>query len=264
MNHRAGLSTPSEHAGHDQLLMARLAGDDLDASERSTAEALRSACPECRQLHDDLRTLIRATADLPTPRRHRDFRLSPQQAARLRGSWLDRAMERLAAPSLGLLQPLAGAAMALGLTLLVVNALPFSQGSAGSLAASPGAARMPVPGAEMGGPSAAATAEGATRSGDHTDTSASLAPLTSPTPYRAVSGAAGVSPTPDSLAGGEFEGAPADEGDSDAMEQDRERLALETSGPDWLLIGVLLTIAGLALFLARFLAVRQMRDPRLQ
>jgi hypothetical protein len=262
MNHRAGLSTPSEHSRHDQVLMARLAGDDLDPSERSTAEALRSACAECRQLHDDLRILIQATTALPVPRRHRDFRLSEEQAARLRGSWLDRVMERLAAPSLGVLQPLAGAAMALGLTLLVLNALPFSQGSAGS-AASPLAA--PAPRAEMGGASAAAaTPEVATRSDGNMDTAASpdLGAVTSPTPYRAVAGAPRVSPTPASLAGGDFE-TPADER-TEAMEQERDRLALQTSGPDWLLIGVLLIIGGLAIFLARVLAVRQMRDPRLQ
>jgi hypothetical protein len=256
MNHRAGSSTPSEHSGHDKVLLARLAGDDLDSSERSTAEALRSACPECRQLHDDLLVLMRATSDLPAPRRHRDFRLSPEQAARLRGSWLDRVMERLAAPSLGILQPLAGAAMALGLTLLVVNALPLSQASGGG-AASPLAA--PVPGAEMGGASAAAaTPESATRS-EGTDTAASPAP----TVYRSVAGALGPTPSPDSLAGPDDFGSPTDEG-LEATEQDRERLALETSGPDWLLIGFLLILAGLAVFLARVLAVRQMRDPRLQ
>lgn len=261
MNHRAGSSTPSEHSGHDQVLLARLAGDDLDPSERSTAEALRSACPECRQLHDDLLVLMRATTDLPALRRHRDFRLSPEQAARLRGSWLDRVMERLAAPSLGVLQPLAGAAMALGLTLLVVNALPFPQGSAGGAAASPAAAPIP---AEGGAPET--TGGRATMSAEsNTDTSASQIPdrLTSPTPSYRAAYAASPSPTTGSLAGPDAFGSPTDEG-LEAMEQQRDRLALQTSGPDWLIIGVLLIIAGLAIFLARLLAVRQMRDPRLQ
>lgn len=264
MNHRAGSSTPSEHLRHDQVLMARLAGDDLEPSERSTAEALRSACPECRQLHDDLRTLMRATTDLPAPRRHRDFRLSPEQAARLRGSWLDRVMERLAAPSLGLLQPLAGAAMAIGLTLLVVNSLPFNLGSASSQAASPGAAPMP---AEVGGiesPSAAAQVPGASRISTDTASSPELVPFTSPTPsYRYAAGAPQATPTSGSLAG-EVPGASPDETVGGMAEQGRDRLALEMTGPDWLVIGVLLIIAGLAVFLARMLAVRQMRDPRLQ
>jgi hypothetical protein len=257
MNHRAGSSTPSEHLGHDQVLMARLAGNDLDPSERSTAEALRSACPECRQRHDDLLVLMRATSELPAPRRHRDFRLSPEQAAGLRGSWLDRVMERLAAPSLGVLQPLAGAAMALGLTLLVVNTMPFSQASGGA-AASPESA--PMPAAEVGGASAGATADAATRSHDITDTAATPAP----TVYRSISGALGPTPSPGSLAGpDDFSSSPTDE-QLERMQQDRERLALQTSGPDWLIIGVLLIIAGLAVFLARVVAVRQMRDPRLQ
>jgi hypothetical protein len=263
MNHRAGSSTPSEHSGHDQVLMARLAGDDLDPSERSAAEALRSACAECQQLHDDLRTLMRATADLPAPRRHRDFRLSPEQAARLRGSWLDRVMERLAAPSLGLLQPLAGAAMAIGLTLLVVNSLPFGFAASGGAAASPEAA--PVP-AEAGAAESPPGARPTSRAEFSTDSAASLAPapFTSPTPaYRTASGTR-PSPTAGSLAGGKFAGASADEGASETAEQGRDRPTPETSGPDWLLIGVLLIIGGLAVFLARVLAVRQMRDPRLQ
>jgi hypothetical protein len=264
MNHRAGLSTPSEHARHDQLLMARLAGDDHDPSERSTAEALRSACAECRQLHDDLRTLMQATADLPIPRRHRDFRLSPEQAARLRGSWRDRVMERLAAPSLGVLQPLAGAAMAIGLTLLVVNSLPFGFGQSSGATASPQAA--PVPAAEVGAGESPSRTRATAGSELSTDSAATLAPapFTSPTPsYRAAAGTR-PSPTAESLAGGEFAGASADEGAGEPAEQGRDRLVLETSGPDWLLIGVLLIIAGLAVFLARVLAVRQMRDPRLQ
>jgi hypothetical protein len=262
MNHRAGSSTPSQHSRHDQVLMARLAGDDLDPSERSTAEALRSACPDCRQLHDDLRTLMRATTDLPAPRRQRDFRLSPEQAARLRGSWLDRVMERLAAPSLGVLQPLAGAAMALGLTLFVVNAVPFSQGSAGSAAATPGSAPMPADAGAAESPGGRATMSAET----YTDTAASpnLGAIASPTPtgQRGVSGPR-PTPTSESLVG-PLPVPSADEGIDATAEQGRDRLALETSGPDWLIIGVLLIIGGLAVFLARVLAVRQMRDPRLQ
>jgi hypothetical protein len=119
----------------------------------------------------------------------------------------------------------------------------------------------------MGGATAAAaTPEGAVRSNGNTDTAASpdLGAVNTPTPYRATVGGQGVSPTPGSLAGADFSGAPADEGASEAVEQGRDRLALETSDPDWLLIGVLLIIGGLAVFLARVLAVRQRRDPRLQ
>jgi hypothetical protein len=169
-------------------------------------------------------------------------------------------MERLAAPSLGVLQPLAGAAMAIGLTLLVVNTLPLGQSATGSAAASPGAA--PVP--EAGG--LEPTAQAAESAETFTDTGGSpvlgAVPSPAPTGYRTAAGP-NPSPTSESLVG-PVPAASADEGIGTAGDQGRERLALETSGPDWLVIGILLIIAGLAIFLARVLAVRQMRDPRLQ
>jgi len=69
---------------HDETLVARLAAGDVDERERTTATVQLAACPACAQLHDDLRSIMAATADLPAPRRTRDFELTEADAARLR------------------------------------------------------------------------------------------------------------------------------------------------------------------------------------
>ncbi len=70
--------------------------------------------------------------DLIAPPRPRDFRISGADAERLRGSALTRLMRRLASPRLQVLQPLAGAAMVIGLLLVVATAVPLGFSSAGA------------------------------------------------------------------------------------------------------------------------------------
>ena len=79
-----------DHAGHADHDLDALAGfvDDPaavtaanDASDVIRAQALD--CPECAALVADLRVLASATAALAVPARTRDFRLSPEDAARL-------------------------------------------------------------------------------------------------------------------------------------------------------------------------------------
>lgn len=112
----------SDHARHDQLLVAQLAaGDDLDPDARAMARALIDGCAECRLLADDLGLLARAIAAEPAPTRPRDFRLTPAQAERARGSWLERLATRLRLPDGALLRPLAGATLALGMLLIAVG-----------------------------------------------------------------------------------------------------------------------------------------------
>jgi hypothetical protein len=116
----------SDHRRHDRLLVARLAAGDSYPSEAAAAESLVAGCSECAELAADIRLLSRRTGELRTPRRPRDFRISAEQADRLRGSWFERLMRGIAAPGWGtVLRPVAGAAFALGLMLMVVGALPF-------------------------------------------------------------------------------------------------------------------------------------------
>jgi hypothetical protein len=117
----------SDHRRHDRLLITRHAAGDSYPAEQAEAEALVAGCSDCRQLADDIRLLSRTTQDLPAPRRSRDFRISVEQAERLRGTWFERLMRGLASPGWGTaLRPMAGAAMAIGLTLAVVGALPLT------------------------------------------------------------------------------------------------------------------------------------------
>lgn len=110
------------------MLVTRLAADDAFPSEEAEARALIDSCHDCAALAVDIAAIRSLTAALPAPRRTRDFRLSIEQAEKLRGSGLQRLLRRLAAPGVAQLRPVAGAAMSLGLALAVVGAaLPVPQ-----------------------------------------------------------------------------------------------------------------------------------------
>jgi hypothetical protein len=74
------------HDAHDERLIASLLDRDTSNPERSAAQARVASCPECAALHADLVALSRATTELPPVARSRDFRLTPADAARLRGA----------------------------------------------------------------------------------------------------------------------------------------------------------------------------------
>lgn len=130
MNVHSREPVTDDHGRHDQLLVARFAADDAYPGEQQTARALIDACPDCARLANDIRLISRTTGSLPPARRTRDFRISAADAERLRGSWLDRLLRRWTGPRAAVLQPLAAAALVLGLTLAVIGALPL--GLAGS------------------------------------------------------------------------------------------------------------------------------------
>lgn len=75
--------TPATHATHDELLLARLYGGDLDERERRRALDQMAACQDCANVFADLESIAVATAALPTPPRPRDFTLTDADAARL-------------------------------------------------------------------------------------------------------------------------------------------------------------------------------------
>lgn len=128
----------ADHQSHERLLLIRLAADDLSGAERPAAEALRAGCKECAALVRDVERIARATADLPAPSRRRDFRISGEQARIARGTVIGRLLERLAAPSLGILQPLGAAAVAIGFLLVVVGMGLPSMGGASPAGEAPG------------------------------------------------------------------------------------------------------------------------------
>ena len=121
----------SAHADHDPLVIAAWIGGDADA-EPARAGDLAASCADCRRLADDLRAIRAASAVLPVPPRTRDFRLTPEDAARARHGrgWLGRLTGATGSPGL---RPLAGAMTALGMAGLLLTALPL--GPAGSVQA---------------------------------------------------------------------------------------------------------------------------------
>jgi hypothetical protein len=79
------------HARHDEFLLARFFGDDVDERERARARDLISTCPDCAAFYADLEAIASATAALPVPARPRDFTLTEADSARLnpaRSGWL--------------------------------------------------------------------------------------------------------------------------------------------------------------------------------
>lgn len=124
--------SPAEHARHDELLVARFAAhDELPGDERSMAARLVAECPACASLSADLAIIARAVALEAVPGRRRDFRISADQAARLRGSRLQRLLRRLALPEPALLRPAAAGVMSLGLLLVVVGTVVPRDGASG-------------------------------------------------------------------------------------------------------------------------------------
>jgi hypothetical protein len=84
--------TAATHSTHDELLLARLYGDDVDESQRARALDLISSCSECADLFADLGSIAQATSALATPPRPRDFTLTEADAAKARRLRRGRAM----------------------------------------------------------------------------------------------------------------------------------------------------------------------------
>ena len=115
-------SPSADHAGHDALLVAQLAGGDpLDASQQQEAERLVATCSHCAALAADLRAISRVVAWEPLPPRRRDFRLDASQAERLRGSRVTRFLRRFSLPEPRGLRQAAVGAMSIGLLFVVAG-----------------------------------------------------------------------------------------------------------------------------------------------
>jgi hypothetical protein len=77
-------NSTTPHATHDELLLARLYGGDVDGQDRARALDLVAECEECAGFFADLGAIATATAAMAVPPRPRDFTLSEADAARLR------------------------------------------------------------------------------------------------------------------------------------------------------------------------------------
>jgi hypothetical protein len=154
VNRTAGI--PATHARHDRLLVSRFAAGDEYPGEAEQARALVAACAECAGLAQDILALSSAAAQLGAPGRPRDFRITPEQADRLRGSTFERLLRRIAAPGLAPARPLAGVALSVGLMMAVAGAaLPAAGGPMDDMTFQrAGAEGVPMATADYGEPAA--------------------------------------------------------------------------------------------------------------
>jgi hypothetical protein len=120
----------ADHAAHDELLIARLYGGDVDDRERARALELVAGCEECAALYADVGAIADATAALPVPARPRDFTLTEGDAARLR----PRRSFRGRLLGLGRRRSFGGALVALGFSGLVLMSALSIFGTVGTSA----------------------------------------------------------------------------------------------------------------------------------
>lgn len=170
----------ANHAQHDLELVAAWAAGEATGADLDRAERLLDACDLCVAVARDLRVITLALQELPAvdaipslPAAPRDFRLTPEQAARLRPSaplarWTDRLVDAVAAFG----RPVGASLATLGIVGLIVGTgfLGLFGGNAASATSAPMAAdniasAAPAQGYEggAGGPvPAATTASGGT------------------------------------------------------------------------------------------------------
>lgn len=231
MSHAPRTSRP-DHERHDALLIARAVADDVSDAERRVAESLVARCSDCHALALDLRGLDLSADLLPTPPRTRDFSITPEQAARHRGSPLERFLSALAAPRLRVLQPIAGAALSLGIVLAVAGSVlpsgtgPTSEPGAGAQ----GPASVGAPAASDEHDTASGAEGGAKR---ESSTTSPMSALGSDSSFESVPAASAGAAVPDATAGAstEIAASPAGSAAASASGSDRTTGAQRTRRP---------------------------------
>jgi hypothetical protein len=176
------------HHHHDLLLVAAHAADDLTGPERQRAESLLSTCADCAAVHRDLVSITTASMALPSvASAPRDFRITPEQASRLRRrSWVQTLLGPIAGPR-SVARPMATAFTSLGVAgLLIATLLPAGIGALGGSAAS-------APERDLAQPGAVASAAGGAFGAAATSAPAPAAPSTAPD-VRPVAGGATTAP----------------------------------------------------------------------
>jgi hypothetical protein len=242
-------SPAAEAQDHASLIVALdagdLAGDDLVA-----AEALASSCTGCAALVRDLAAIRGAMAALPVPPRRRDYRLTDADAARLRPGGWRRLVDWLAAPG-STVRPLATGLATLGVVgLLLTAGLPGVTGGFGSGASGPLLSTV-------GGPLENQAPSGAGGAGDPY----TYAPAAAPTAAPAAAPSAGPAGLTEAASPEPSAARRSTTGTEDAARDDGEtatKLAATGPGvPVGVVLSAVLLAAGLALLLARAIALRR-------
>lgn len=176
----AAMGDPNDqHARHDPLLVARFVADDVDGTERAEPVAWLASCPTCADLAADLRAVSAGLRAMPGPRRTRDFRLTADDAARLRRRGWRGFLDALATGRLTWAQPLGATLAALGIVGLMVGT--FSLGGPGTPATTMDQSRPGVaPAYQGGGAGPVASAAPATPGSNQGGTGAVFGPSAAP------------------------------------------------------------------------------------
>ncbi len=268
---------PAAEAEEHAALVVALDAGDLAGADLDRARHVASSCAGCASLVADLAVIRDAMTALPVPVRRRDYRLTDEDAARLRPSGWRRVRDWLAAPG-STVRPLATGLATLGVVgLLLTAGIPSLGSSAAAPEMSSGAGPEMSSGAspqENYGPAAVRPSE-AGRPADAGDSfvpsaaqTAAPAPLPSGAPG-AVPSAAPSEPAPGALAGPDASPTPPGERNSAAGAPQGSAgektapigVAADESAPAGvpvaLVASMALLILGLGLFLARALARRR-------
>jgi hypothetical protein len=241
--------TPAAEAEAHAALVVALDAGDLAGPELARAEALLAGCAGCGALSADLAAIRGAMTALPVPVRRRDYRLTEEDAARLRPTGWRRLAGWLAAPRSSV-RPLATGLATLGVVgLLLTAGLPGLGG---------GVAVLSTVGGSVDGGAAPEAADQGTRSNAGATEAPALAPGEAPAP--GLASEASPAPTQDAVTapgdvntGGEAQEFSAGEGDAA-----RQPAAQADPGPSApLVLSIVLLAAGLALLLARAIALRR-------
>jgi hypothetical protein len=124
-------SLSAEHRRHDRLLVARFAVGDAAFGQEHEAQELIRRCSECAALAADITAISRSVARMPAPPRPRDFRITQDQAATLRGSRIDRWLRSITGSGWSTVRPVAAVALSVGMVMSVVGFLPVLGGANG-------------------------------------------------------------------------------------------------------------------------------------
>lgn len=144
----------TDHATHDLDVLAAAADRSVDAATRLAAEQQAAECRDCATLLADLRLISAGLGALPKQLPvARDFRISPERAAKLRpAGWRGVAQALIGGgPSL---RPLASALTTLGVAgLLLTVALPGVVGGLGAASGAVAPEILSTVGSSVGGKS---------------------------------------------------------------------------------------------------------------
>jgi hypothetical protein len=115
--------------------VARFAVGDATHGQELEAQDLVKRCSECAALAADIRSISKSVARMPAPRRERDFRLTTEQAAQLRGSRIDRWLRSITGSGWSTVRPVAAVALSIGMVMSVVGFLPVIGAASGGTSA---------------------------------------------------------------------------------------------------------------------------------